>query len=44
MSLTIAKQYIGAYTEPAHKSRIFGFGVKKVAENPDLPKWRMRGI
>jgi len=43
VSLTIAKQYIGAYTVPAHKNpdkiRISGFGVKKVAENPDLPKW-----
>jgi len=29
--------------EPAHKNldeiRISGFGMKKVAENPDLPKW-----
>jgi len=35
-----AKQYIGAYTEPAHKNpdkiRIWR---EKVAENPDLPKW-----
>jgi len=32
-----------AYTEPADKNpdkiRISGFGVKKVAENPDFPKW-----
>jgi len=37
------KTATGAYTEPAHKNpnkiRISGFGVKKVAENPDLPKW-----
>ena len=39
----VPKQYIGAYTEPAHKNpdkiRTSRFGVKKVAKNPDFPKW-----
>jgi len=43
VSITIAKHRGLPYTEPAHKNPdkipISGFGVKKVAENPDLSKW-----